>query len=169
MGKTFSELLKAKRQIKELEAQLEPIPPPKVVGRITKNKLRGLIAEVFPQLSLEDVFIGRSEYDLITVAEMERFLARDGTDRMEYGEDFPKCIDFTRRLLGNMTIPGWWSIPKGDIWIYTPTWGHSVVIAALCDNESDLNKGIYLIEGQNDVIETAPEMFEDFKVRLIKI
>ena len=145
------------------------IPPPTIYGQITSAKIKGLILTAFPQLknSLDDVFVGRKIYDMTTVAEVKRFLKADGTDRMEYGEDFPKCVDYTRRILGNMTIPGWWSLPKGDIWVKI-NGGHSVVVMALYDNERDLKKGLYAIEGQNDVIELASEMFEDTEVIVTK-
>ena len=86
-------------------------------------------------------------------------------------EDAPDCDDFTRRLLGNLTIPGWWSLPKGDIWVewsdeHGNIHGHSILITVLQQDDS-LN--VYLIEPQTDAIELAPEMFEDFRVRLIKI
>ena len=84
----------------------------------------------------------------------------------------PDCDDFTRRLRGNLVIPGWWDIPAGDIWVQ---WvddegkehGHSVMIIVVVNE--DMTPTVYLVEGQDDVIETAEEMFEDFEVTLLKI
>ena len=133
MGKTFLDLLNAKREVKalqtrvlELEAQLAPVPPPLIVGGINSAELMALLLETFPQLeydlSPEKIDLADRKYKLTTVAEMNRFLAKDDTDKIKWGEA-PDCDDFTRRLLGNLTIPGWWSLAKGDIWIYGEDWG----------------------------------------------
>lgn len=173
MGKTFLELLKAKRRIKELEAELEPIAPPEIVGQITYRQLRTLIEETFPQLEYQwqwdDIRLADRMWDLTTVAEMERFLAKDDTNEMVWKKHAPDCDDFTRRLLGNLTTKGWWSIVKGDLWIGGDNWGHSIMITVLCLSVEDVKPVLRVVEPQTDAMETAQEMFEDFKVRLIKI
>ena len=167
------ELVNARRTIRELEAELKPTAPPKVVGQVTYRHLRALIEETFPQLQYQwqwdDIRLADRLWDLTTVAEMRRFLARDDTDEMVWTKHAPDCDDFTRRLLGNLTIKGWWSLAKGDIWIGGDDWGHSIMITVLCQSQEDITPLLMVIEGQSDVLGTATEMFEDFKVRLIKI
>ena len=174
MGKTFSELLAAKRRVKELEQevvilkeQLRPIPPPNIVGEISAAEVEAKIREIFP--NVETFKIADRKYKLTTVEEMNRFLARDDTDKITWVREWPDCDDFTRRLLGNMTVPGWWSLAKGDCWIYGEDWGHSIVITLLYEGEQDTEPRVYFIEGQSDAMELAPEMFEDISVGLIKI
>lgn len=170
----FSALRIAKKQIKDLEAevagleeQLKPIPPPLIVGEITSAELEAKIREIFPDAEI--VKTADRHYKLTTVAEMNRFLARDDTDMIEWKKNAPDCDDFTRRLLGNLTIPGWWSLLKGDCWVFGEGWGHSIMITLLYENEDGAEPRIYFIEGQTDVIELAPEMFKDISVGLIKI
>lgn len=167
------ELVNARRRIRELEAKLKPTAPPKVVGQITYRQLRTLIEETFPQLQYQwqwdDIRLADRIWDLTTVAEMKRFLARDDTDKIVWVKHAPDCDDFTRRLLGNLTIPGWWSILKGDFWIGGEDWGHSIMITMLCESEDDVTPLLMVVEPQSDVLGTAVEMFEDFTVRLIKI
>ena len=57
MGKTFSDLLAAKRRVKELEQkvetleeQLSPIPTPNIVGEIRKAEVEAKIREIFPNV-----------------------------------------------------------------------------------------------------------------------
>jgi len=174
MGANFQALLEAKRRVKELEVEvallkgrLEPIPPPKIVRSISADAVKTIIREIFPEVEILET--ADRQYNLTTVGEMNRFLAKDDTDKMQWKEDWPDCDDFTRRLLGNLTIPGWWGLLKGDCWVFGEGWGHSILITALCESETELEPKLYLIEGQSDVIELASEMFgEDVKVYLIK-
>ncbi len=160
-------------RIETLEEQLRPIAPPQIFGELNSSELRELLLEAFPNLNFNNVELADRRWKLTTVAEMNRALAKDDTDMMTWRKDWPDCDDFTRRLLGNLTVKGWWSILKGDIWVdwkeNGKQYGHSVAITALYDNEVDLNKGIYLIEGQTDALELASEMFDDISVKLIKI
>jgi len=158
-------------RIAELEEQFQPIPPPLFVAEVTASSIETRLWEIFPQaerLCIAQYFADR-HYKLTTVAEMNRFLARDDTDLITWKKEAPDCNDFTRWLLGNLTIPGWWSLLKGDVWIYGDNWGHSILITALCKSEEDISWDIYFIEGQTDALELAPEMFEGIKVGLIKI
>ena len=64
----------------------------------------------------------------------------DDTDKMRWQTDAPDCDDFTRRLLGNLTVLGWWSLPKGDIWVEWDdaqgrTHGHSIIVTVLYEKE----------------------------------
>jgi len=155
---------------RKLRQQLVPPAPAKVLGQITGTQLYALIQESFPQMDLRDVDLADSEYDYTTFAEMARFLEHDQTDKIEWMKHSPDCDDFTRRLLGNLTVPGWYKIVKGDIWIeYDSGGGHSILITVLCDSEDDITPKLYMVEGQTDVVELATEMFEAFSVRLIKI
>ena len=100
---------------------------------------------------------------------MRRFLNYDLTNiLMKWAEHWPDCDDFTRRLLGQLTVPGWWSIPKGDCWFYKWNedktdylYGHSELIVIEYDDETDRNLCLDLIEGQLDIIELARDIFED--------
>lgn len=161
-----------KKELAELkEWVVIPPTPPLIVAEVTSSQLEARLWEIFPQaerLYIAQYFADR-HYKLTTVAEMNRFLAKDDTDKIKWEEDAPDCDDFTRRLLGNLTIPGWWSLPKGDVWVYGDNWAHSILITALCKSKEDTSWNIYFIEGQTDAVELAPEMFEGIRVGLIKI
>ena len=161
-------------QIAVLEQRLAPPAPPKIVGEIDHSRLIQLLVSTLPGLKYDEIDIADRRYKLTTVAEMNRFLAKDDTDKMRWQTDAPDCDDFTRRLLGNLTVPGWWSLPKGDIWVEWDdaqgrTHGHSIIVTVLYEKEEDPEPNVYLIEGQTDAIELGPDMFEDFRTRLVKM
>ena len=159
-------------RVSELEERLRPIPPPEIIAEIDAQNMYALLRQTFPNLSYSDIDLADRTWKLTTLQEFERFIAADNTDEMVWRPQAPDCDDFTRRLRGNLVIPGWWDIPAGDIWVQ---WvddegkehGHSVMIIVVVNE--DMTPTVYLVEGQDDVIETAEDMFEDFEVTLLKI
>jgi len=157
--------------ISRLSDRLRPIPPPEIIAEIDAQNMYLLLKKTFPNLAYADMDLADRTWGLTTPGELERFIAADNTDEMIWRTQAPDCDDFTRRLRGNLVIPGWWSIPAGDIWVQWEdtdgVHGHSVMITVLVDEA--MVPTVYLVEGQDDVIETAEEMFEDFAITLLKI
>ena len=144
------EELKAIRQkVFQLERDLAPfrIPPPKVSGELDSRILTGLLNE---QLGTECVKrISDGNYKLVARSEMERFLKEDLTDSYKYkGNDYD-CDDFSFRLMGMLSAPGWAKLATGIIWGEFPK-PHAINCFV------DSKHTFWLIEPQNDKIFRMP-------------
>lgn len=119
MCKSLTEAYKEKIRILEkqnaaLLAQLNLPPPPVVTGKVTGLE----IVEVFLTLGVESgkIYLSDSEKDLTVMSELEGFLRRNKLNEVPYVAEKYDCDDFTNRLLGDISIPGWASIPFGKAW-----------------------------------------------------
>lgn len=101
------------------------------------------------------VYLVDWDYHLIDYEEMERFLAEDKTDLAKYVAEYHDCDDFSFRLMGQVSIPGWSDIAFGIVFVQTPTGGHA--LNCFISNEEE----VLLIEPQSDEIFIKPS---DWKV-----
>jgi len=110
-----------RKQVASLESQLaemkatpsetQDLPDPAdpdIVGEITHQELIEILREIFPTA----LFRGASslQYDLVEIEEIEKFLAKDNTDKL--GMDRDSSI---HHLIGQCAIPGWNGVPVGFV------------------------------------------------------
>ena len=85
---------------------------------------------------------------------MQEFLKEDKTDLFKYLPEWFDCDDFSFRLMGQLSIPGWSDIAFG---IATST-----VHAYNCVVASDNGKlGVYIIEPQTDDLVLAEKFLKE--------
>ena len=161
MGETFKALLASKRQlqacyqdverlykrVKELEKQLAPILPPKIMAQITMLEVYEMLIEV--GIPSEHIYLSDSVFDITTEEEIGRFLAWDETDELHYTPRLYDCENFTRRLLGNISIPGWARIAFGKAWGDVGFGEHALNISIHHRNGVT---GVFYLEAQTDEI-----------------
>lgn len=90
----------------------EPLSPPEIIERIGNLELRGFLQK----MGCTNILLGDFEYELTTVEEIERFLEWDQTDKLIYDLQTFDCDDFSLRLAGIITMPGWSNIAFGEAW-----------------------------------------------------
>ena len=129
---------------------------------LNKNKLlppRPLIdishTEVLTKLRSElgqdcKIYLSDHNYQTTILSELTRFLAYDNTDKYTYKNEYLDCDDFSYRLHGQLSIPGWSSLVFGILWALTETGGHAVNIFM------DTDTTIWIVEPQSDKIFRIP-------------
>jgi len=103
-----------------------------------------LLQERFPDAEL---FISDRRYNLANYNDIALFIAQDETNKMGYVPDKRDCDDFSYRLMGQFSVPGWSALTFGIIW--TPTHAFNIMIT------EDLE--IWFVEPQTDVLTKEPE------------
>ncbi len=87
-------------------------------------------------------------YRLCDYDEVALFLAVDQTNQYPYVKDVYDCDDFTDRLIGQFSIPGWASKCIGCVWTTT----HAMAVIITTDRE------MLFLEPQTDVLCTFEEL-----------
>ena len=72
-----------------------------------------LIAERFPDCP---IYLSDNEYLLCSYDDIALFLAQDQTNKMEYQSEVYDCDNFSYRLMGQFSIPGWSALAFGIVW-----------------------------------------------------
>lgn len=126
----------------KLEPTPEPEPKPEPIlptstERIDYTDLYALLRQNAPQAEL---FLSDKNYLLCNKADIKAFLALDKTNKMGYLPEVMDCDDFSYRLMGQFSIPGWSDLAFGIIWSDK----HAMNCFVTEDNI------FYLIEPQND-------------------
>jgi len=121
---------------------------------ITAEKLEDLILATFGVEYQYHVLISDEKFRAITKQQMEQLLREDDTDTLPY-TCWSDCDDFSDTLLGTLTRKTWsQGFCLGQLWYYTPKWGHAVDL--FCDGDK-----IWLVEPQNDNIFEWPSDYEE--------
>jgi len=132
-----AELKKAKQRIAELEQEIVVSPPPIERGKISYKDLYQLLSEKFEHAS---VYLSDSDRSLCDIEDIDIFLDQDKTNHEIYVSQEYDCDDFTYRLMGQFSIPGWAKFSKGILWTSTH--------AQMCFVDANLD--IWIIEPQTD-------------------
>ncbi len=172
MGRSLLELLKAKRQIKELEASLVelrqrlfPPAPPAIKGTISRLQIVDLYQQIFPETK-DKLFISDSEYEITAISELRRFIDWDNTNTFPYISEIHDCDDFALALAGDFAkYPEWSGFPVSFIWgdLYD---GHAFCTCVAWKSFEDRTPTTYFIEPQDDH-EIAAETVADMKLWLL--
>lgn len=122
----------------------DDMPQPDLLGDITGSELRRELWKYFP---FDNVHIADGLYLTTDIASLERFLAWDKTNEMEYRKEFFDCDNSTFKLLGKLRgNPNWDCTPSGLFWGDFGHGNHSLNI--FCDYQHDL----FFVEPQTDAI-----------------
>jgi len=117
----------------------EPILPTST-ERIEYGDLYALLRAEAP---LAELFLSDRSYLLCNKADITRFLVQDKTNKYEYTKEKFDCDDFSYRLLGQFSIPGWADLAFGLVW----TDRHAMNCMVTEDGT------FYLIEPQTDTLQ----------------
>lgn len=93
----------------------EKIQPTSTV-RISYEDLFSLIKRKYPDSFL---YLSDKEYLLCDYDDIALFLAQDESNKETYVENEYDCDDFSYRLMGQFSIPGWSSLCFGIVWTMT--------------------------------------------------
>lgn len=113
---------------------------PTSTERIDYRDLYALLRAEAPKA---EIFLSDRDYLLCNKADIVRFLVQDKTNKYEYTKNAYDCDDFSYRLLGQFSIPGWSDLAFGIIW----TGKHAMNCMVTEDNV------FYLIEPQTDTLQ----------------
>ncbi len=127
---------------------------PKTEGVISRQELNDLLRKQFPGVN---VHLMDYNYRLAIKEEIEKFLAEDQTNLTQYQTDSYDCDDFSFRLMGQFSIPGWSDITFGIVW--TDVHAMNCII--------DENRKFWFIEPQSDNLTETLDSFQGSQVKTI--
>lgn len=166
------ELVKAKRRIKELEAEvtelrerLLPPEPPAIKGTIGRLQIVDLYQQIFPT-GMDKLYISDLQYEITAISELRRFVDWDDTNIFPYVSEIHDCDDFALALAGDFAkYPEWSGFPVSFIWgdLYG---GHAFCTCVAWKSLEDRTPTVYFMEPQNDH-EIAAETVEDMELWLL--
>jgi len=131
------------------------IPHPKVEREKVDSKyLEIALRKEFGEDAI--IYLVDYDYHLIDVGEMRNFLAEDKTNLAKYVPEYHDCDDFSFRLMGQVSTPGWSDIAFGIVFAHTPEGEHAVNCFVSATH------AVLLIEPQTDEIMAKPENWQVF-------
>jgi len=134
-------------QLKNLLNKNKLMPPQPLIDISHTEVLTKLRSELGTDCK---IYLSDHNYQTTNLSELTRFLTYDNTDKYVYKSEYLDCDDFSYRLHGQLSIPGWSGLVFGILWIYTGTGGHAVNI--FMDTETT----IWIVEPQSDKIFRIP-------------
>ena len=112
------------------------------------TEIQKLLKEAFGEKCV--LFLVDGKYRIPTLASFQKFLKEDKTDLFKYIAEEFDCEDFSFRLMGQVSYPGWSDIAFGIA--TSQKHAYNCIIA----EDGGQNK-VFLVEPQNDRIFLAPE------------
>lgn len=125
------------------------------LNRLKNTKLKKLLRKEIGECP---ILITDESYTLKSKEDIELFLEKDDTDKMDYVSLFFDCDDYSIKLLGRFKVPGWSNTCV------------AVLIIGYEDKEKDfhalnifvdLKKDVYIIEPQSDKVYPAKKYLKD--------
>jgi len=132
------------------------LPSLEYTGKIDLFELRSILMDIDPECP---IYFSDGIYNLCTLEDVKRFIIWDKTNLTKFHEEIFDCDDYAWRLMGNMKVLNWSSIPFGVVW----TDRHALNCFI------DDTKTFYFIEPQLDLIQTKLETWQGTKLRFISI
>lgn len=129
----------------------ENIPQPQKYTQFTRQQL----GRIFKDANINiDIFFADNIYEAAPLVDIQAFLTWDLSHRNIYVAEKYDCDDFSFRLKGQFTVPGWSQVPSFIVW--TRLHAFNAVI--------DAAGKLWFIEPQNDLIfEPSADMHEQYK------
>ncbi len=87
---------------------------PIIRKQVDSNYIYGILKDVSPNAT--HIYLSDSQYWLCSGKDIESFLAQDETNKMGYIAEERDCDDFSYRLMGQLSVPGWSGIAFGIVW-----------------------------------------------------
>jgi hypothetical protein len=130
--------------------------PPVIIpgNNITNGELRNLLVSKFPDAQ---IWLSDGDYRLCSPDEIDHILSLDDTAKYAYNPDTFDCDDFSYRLMGNLSVPGYSDLAFGIVWTNV----HALNLFI------DSNKQIWFIEPQTDTKKVSLENWQGSKVVLV--
>ena len=128
-----------------------------VIGKYDINEVLTLLKSEFPNAS---ILLSDLEYEKISKEDLIKFLRSDDTDLYQYKPEIFDCDDFSYRLMGQLSIPGYSGIPFGIVWTKTPRGGHALNCFI------DENCNVWLVEPQSDKVFKLPKDWDVYIVMM---
>jgi len=132
---------------------VEVYPLPKGWATVSKDLIYKKLEEACPNTQ---IFIRNCFYRVIQKEDMEKFLAKDKTDRKQYLQEFYDCDDFSLVLAGRVNL--WFPNAFGILWRSQPPHAMNVFV--------DSHFKVWLVEPQDDSLYEPPKFY---KYRLVVI
>lgn len=92
----------------------EPLAPPSSTQEISSGELYVILRNRFSTKGV--LYLSDRRYKLCNIKDVRRFCQADRTNRMKYVEEDYDCDDFSYRLMGQFSIPGWSELAFGIMW-----------------------------------------------------
>ncbi len=92
------------------ETEVKPITR----KQVDSNYIFGILNAIVPKAT--HIYLSDSRYWLCYKNDIEQFLVKDDTNKMGYIAEERDCDDFSYRLMGQLSTPGWSSIAFGIVW-----------------------------------------------------
>jgi len=127
---------------------------PQSTKKITMGALYTLLRQKAPE---GQIFLSDREYKLCHINDITAFLVHSVVDRGKYVADRFDCDDFSFRLMGEFSVPGWAELAFGIVWTNKHAFNCFV-------NE---DKRLQFVEPQNDKVYSHLPEWMGTKIRLI--
>ena len=150
----IEDLLEKIRILTEDQVIIIPQPTPSHGDEISNYSLSSSLSKACPNAK---VFLSDRLYKTIYYNSMKDFLTWDTTNEYRYVSEFYDCDDFSYRLHGMLSTPGWADLAAGIAW--SRSHAFNIFMSA--------SKEIYLIEPQTDKIikiEDAQGAYSDIQL-----
>ncbi len=124
---------------------------PRIKGKkkpVDWTEIQKLLKEAFGEKCT--LFLVDGKYRIPTLASFKKFLKEDKTDLYKYVPEEMDCDDFSFRLMGQVSYPGWSDIAFGIA--ISQTHAYNCIVA----EDAGQNK-VFLVEPQSDRIFLAPK------------
>lgn len=124
---------------------------PKIKGKkkpVDWTEIQALLKEAFGEKCV--LFLVDGKYRIPTLESFQKFLKEDKTDLYKYVPEEMDCDDFSFRLMGQVSYPGWSDIAFGIATSQTHAYN-----CIVCEDGG--KNRVYLVEPQNDRIFSVPE------------
>lgn len=145
----------ALERVAELEKQLSPPLPSATRKQVDGNYIFNILNAVTP--SATHIYISDNQYWLCSKVDIDTFLSLDATNKTPYVAEEHDCDDFSYRLMGQLSIPGWSGIAFGIVWT------NLHALNCLISEEGKF----YFIEPQNDKLQESLESWQGTEILFI--
>lgn len=136
------------------------IPKPKGKKAVMDwSVVRAMLKEAFGEDCV--LFLVDSKYKIPTLESIKTFLAEDKTDLYKYVSEWLDCDDFSFRLMGQFSVPGW-----SDLAFGIATSNVHAYNCMLADDNGDIK--VYIVEPQTDLALPVEQVTDEaYKTRFV--
>ena len=133
----------------------EFIPAPKISFFASHEEVQNILRMAVDA----KLFLSDEKYGLCSIKEIQKFLDVDSTNKQHYRHILYDCDDFSYRLIGALSVPGWSALAVGIAWSDVHAFNLFI----------DDRKQLYIIEPQEDKIIPFSQSSWVYKPRVIMI
>ena len=137
----------------------KPTPEPEL--RVTQSTKRmafdAMAALLAAQAPDANVYLSDKSYLLCNENDIAWMLANDQSNKMEFTPEALDCDDFSYRLMGQFSVPGWSDLAFGIVWTNLHALNCFI----------DESGSFWFVEPQTDTLQSALLPWQGSKIRLI--